>query len=204
MSVCSNGSADPGAPRRGAMAGGRNRLGAHGGNGHGYLKDAAAGAAGGLVGTWAMNQAQRLWSHTMNARPPESAAGKHDARDWQERTENQNSNELAAQALARTFIGRSLTERELAIAAPVVHFAFGAAVACLYGASTRFDRRRIGAGIAMGVALWLVADELAMPLFGLSRPTTERPLEIHLQAFSAHVVYGLVTEVARDAARSAL
>ena len=182
----------------------RNRTEEHEDNGYRYLKDAAAGAVGGLAGTWAMNQAQRAWSHAMNDRPPESAAGKHDARDWQERSENQNSNELAAQALAKTFIGRSLTERELAVAAPAVHFAFGAAVAALYGACTRFERRRPGAGVAMGAALWLIADELAMPLLGLSRPTTERPLEMHVQAFSAHVVYGLVSEVARDATRSVL
>jgi hypothetical protein len=157
-----------------------------------------------LAGTWAMNHAQRLWSEAMNDRPAESAAGKHDARDWQERSEHENSNELAAQALAQAIIGRRLTQDELAVAAPAVHFTFGALVAGLYGACVRNRRRSVGAGIAMGVALWIVADEIAMPLLGLSRPTSERPVEQHLQAFGAHVVYGLVTELARDATRSSI
>jgi uncharacterized membrane protein YagU involved in acid resistance len=167
-----------------------------------FVKAAAAGVVGGLVGTWAMNQAQRVWSDAMDDRPPESAAGKHDARDWQERSENQNSNELAAQALATATIGRRLAERELAVAAAIVHFAFGAAVAGLYGVCVAPERRRTGLGVAMGIGLWLAADEFAMPRLGLSRPTSERPFEMHLQAFSAHVVYGFVTEVTRHAVRS--
>jgi hypothetical protein len=67
----------------------------------------AIGAAlGGLAGTLAMNYAQRLWTVTAGERPPASAADLHDARDWQERSEHQNSNELAATALARLFLGR--------------------------------------------------------------------------------------------------
>ena len=60
------------------------------------IKGILAGAAGGLVGTWAMSHAQRLWTKAADTRVPESAGGKHDARDWQERSEHQNSNELAA------------------------------------------------------------------------------------------------------------
>ena len=167
-----------------------------------FVKDAAAGVVGGLLGTWAMNEAQRAWSDAINDRPPESAAGKHDARDWQERSENQNSNELAAQALATATVGRRLTHHEVAVAAPIIHFAFGAAVAALYSLCVAPERRRIDLGAAMGIGLWLVADEIAMPRLGLSGPTSERPFEMHLQAFSSHVVYGFVTEVTRHAVRS--
>jgi len=75
-----------------------------------------------------MNYAQRLWTLVVDRNAPASAAGPHDARDWQERTEDQNSNELAAQALACATINRRLSERELSIAAPVIHFSLGAAV----------------------------------------------------------------------------
>src|SRR5688572_33239656 len=76
---------------------------------------AIAGAIGGLAGTLAMNYAQRVWTLAVDEQPPVSAAGKHDARDWQERSECQNSNELAAQAIARATLHRSLTRRELSI-----------------------------------------------------------------------------------------
>jgi hypothetical protein len=160
------------------------------------LKSAAAGAIAGLAGTLAMNYAQRLWTKAADDSLPESAAGPHDARDWQERTEHQNSNELAAQALA-SLVGRRLTERQLAIAAPIVHFTFGAAVGALYGSMVA-SRDRHRTGIGLGTMLWLTADEIAMPLLGLSRSTLERPLEMHAQSLAAHCVYGIVTERVRQ------
>ena len=146
------------------------------------------------MGTLAMNIAQRAWTVLAGSPPRESAAGPHDARDWQERDEGQNSNELAAQALA-SLAGHRLTDRQLAIAAPAIHFAFGAAVGFAYGAITAARDRHTGVGL--GTALWLTADEIAMPLLGLSGPTTRRPLEIHLQSLAAHLVYGVVTEHVR-------
>src|SRR5688572_20671505 len=164
------------------------------------LTGAVAGAIGGVAGTLAMNYAQRAWTLAVDRHPPESAAGKHDARDWQERTEQQNSNELAAQALARTFLGRSLTGGELSIAAAAVHFSFGAAVGALYGALVKDRRQR--SGLALGTALWLSADEIAMPIMGLSDSTLERPAERHLQSLVAHLVYGIVAERTRVLIRS--
>jgi len=65
----------------------------------------AAGIVGGLAGTWVMNYTQRWWTLAVDGHPPHSAAGKHDARDWQERTERQNSNELAANRIATALTG---------------------------------------------------------------------------------------------------
>jgi hypothetical protein len=143
-----------------------------------------------------MSEAQRLWTHVVDDEAPESAGGRHDARDWQERSERQNSNELAAQAIARAALGRDLTREELRVAAPLVHYFFGAVMGAVYGA---YAERRIGpaSGAGFGTTVWLAADEIAMPLLGLSESTTRRPLELHLQAFVAHLVYGTVTEVTR-------
>jgi putative membrane protein len=164
-----------------------------------------AGAVGGLVGTWAMSKSQRLWTNAVDDHVPQSAGDEHDARDWQERSEGQNSNELAAQALAKTLLGRHLTCDELRIAAPVVHYTFGACVGALYGAcADRLRNHRTAAGIALGTTLWLTADEIAMPLLGLSEPTSRRPFEMHLQSFAAHLVYGLTAEAVRKPVREAL
>jgi putative membrane protein len=162
-----------------------------------------AGALGGCAGTWAMNYAQRWWTRAMGDAPPESAAGKHDAREWQERSEGQNSNELAAQKLAGPLLGRRLTRDELAIAAMLVHYCFGAAAGALYGAWVeRVGRRCFHTGVGLGTALWIGADEIAMPLLGLSEPTTRRPVEMHVQSFAAHIVYGVVAERVRSGVRS--
>jgi putative membrane protein len=161
-----------------------------------FLRAAVAGAAGAVVGTLAMNYAQRLWTLAIDGRAPASAADEHDARDWQERSEHQNANELAAQALATATIRRPLTSRELSIAARIIHFAFGAAVGAVHGVyATRHPKYRTGA--ALGIVLWCGADEIAMPVLGLSQSTLRRPLDMHLQSFVAHIVYGVTTEHAR-------
>jgi hypothetical protein len=163
-------------------------------------RHATNGAFAACAGTWAMSHAQRLWTRAAGAPVPHSAAGKHDARDWQEREEGQNANELAAQAVATRVTGRPLESKELRYAATAMHYAFGSAVGAVYGAvmGDRIERASrtstaLLSGAALGAALWVTADEIAMPLLGLSRPTTERGLERHLQSLTAHLVYGLVT-----------
>jgi uncharacterized membrane protein YagU involved in acid resistance len=167
------------------------------------LKGAFAGMVGGLVGTWVMSEYQRLWSR-VNRQEPQSAGGLHDARDWQEKNEDRNANELAAQAVARHTLGRTLTERELETGAPLMHYAFGTALGIVYGlAAERAAWATSGSGVGFGSAVWAGADEGAMPLIGWSRPQ-QHPLESHLQSFTAHFVYGLGTELVRRGVRAML
>jgi putative membrane protein len=169
------------------------------------LKGALAGIVGGLAGTYAMSEFQGLWSRVVDGYESRSAGGRHDARDWQERSEDDNANEAVAQAIAKYTVGRTLDRDALAIAAPAVHYAFGSAVAACYGAAAEATPEvRAGAGAGLGIALWAAADEVAMPLLGLSEPTSDRAAELHLQAFAAHVVYGLTTEAVRRVVRRAL
>jgi putative membrane protein len=169
------------------------------------VKGIVAGVAGGLAGTWAMNRFQRFWTRAVDGHAPHSAAGPHDARDWQERSEGQNSNEIAAQAIAEHTIDRRLTREELAVAAPAVHFAFGAAMGALYGGMVETSRKSgLLNGAAFGTSVWAAADEVAMPALGLSGPTTERPTEMHWQSFASHVVFGVTAETVRRGVRAAL
>jgi len=143
-----------------------------------------------------MSEAQRVWTHMVDGEAPQSAGGRHDARDWQERSEDQNSNELAAQAIAGVVLGRRLTHDELRLAAPFLHYSFGASVGALYGAYAE-GRSRDASGAAFGTTVWVAADEIAMPLLGLSDATTRRPFEMHMQSLMAHLVYGTATELTR-------
>jgi hypothetical protein len=164
-----------------------------------------AGLIAGLAGTWAMSEFQGLWSRAVDGREPQSAGGRHDARDWQERSEGQNANELAAQTVATYAAGRPLTRRELTVAAPAVHYTFGATVSALYGGLAETSpRATAGAGLAYGTAVWAAADEVAMPLFGLATRDQPYPVEAHLQSFASHVVFGVTTELVRRGVRAAL
>ena len=169
------------------------------------VKGALAGAIGGLAGTYAMNHFQRWWSHTVRGVEPASAAGRHDARDWQELEEGQNSNEIAAQTVAVHTIGRRLDREELKPAATAMHFAFGAAMGGVYGAFYEVSpsTRKMG-GAAFGTTVWAAADEVAMPMLGLSDPTTEQPPERHVHALAAHIVFGVTTEIVRRGVRALL
>jgi len=148
-----------------------------------------------------MSEVQRLWTHVVDGEPPESAGGRHEARDWQERSEHQNANELAAQAVAGFLFDRRLTRRELRVAAPLVHYLFGAAVGAIYGAYAE-RRQAHRSGAAFGTTVWLAADEIAMPLLALSDSTARRPVEMHLQSLVAHLVYGTATELTRRSVRA--
>jgi hypothetical protein len=143
-----------------------------------------------------MSEAQRLWTHAVDGDLPESAGGRHDARHWQERSEHQRSNEVAVQAILRSILGRSLTRQELRFAALLVHYLFGVAKGALYGAYAQW-RQAPRSGTGIGITVWLAADEIAMPLLGLSHSTTRRPLEMQLQPLVAHLVFGAATELTR-------
>jgi putative membrane protein len=164
-----------------------------------------AGLIGGLAGTWAMSQFQAMWSQATGSHNPDtaSAGGRHDARDWQERVEGRNANEEAADTVARHTIDRSLTREELELAAPAMHYAFGAAMGALYGGLREVSPgvRRMG-GSGWGSAVWAGADGIAVPLLGLSRPKTDYPLETHAQSYAAHIVFGVTTELVRRGVRA--
>lgn len=166
-----------------------------------------AGAVGGLVATWAMSEFQSLWSKAAGGHDSDggSAGGRHDAREWQERIEGANANEVAAHRVAKYTVGRRLTREELEKAAPAVHYAFGATMGALYGGLRELSPaiRTIG-GAGWGTAVWVGADEIAVPLLGLSRPDSEYPLEVHAQSYAAHLVYGVTTELVRRGVRALL
>jgi putative membrane protein len=165
-------------------------------------KGMAAGIAGGILASWTMNQFQAAWSKAAENYQSPSAGGKEDARDWQERSEGTNATEIAADTIARQTIERPLTRRELSVAAPLVHYAFGAAVGALYGGLAEVTPAvRACSGTAYGTAVWVGADEIGMPLLGLSDPDADRPVEMHAQAFASHLVFGLTLELVRRAVR---
>jgi putative membrane protein len=162
-----------------------------------------AGLIGGAVGTWAMSQVQALWSQAAEGFESPSACGRHDARDWQERNEGQNANELAAQTVAAHTIDRPLTREELEAAAPLMHYAFGSVLGAVYGVLVE-QRREVPplAGATFGAAVWIGADEIAMPALGLARRDVDYPMEAHLQSFAAHIVYGVTTDLVRRGLRA--
>jgi hypothetical protein len=188
-------------------------------NGHGerdVWKGLAAGVAGGLVASVAMNQFQALLSklfegdeksHGAQSQQQGSpghgigaalnAQGKDDPED--------DAAERIANAISVGVTDRELTKNEKEIAGIVFHYAMGISSGAIYGAVAEIiPEANVGAGLGFGAAVWAIADEGIVPAIGLSKTPTEYPLSIHAYAFASHLVYGLTTEIVRRAVRSVL
>jgi uncharacterized membrane protein YagU involved in acid resistance len=86
-----------------------------------------------------------------------------------------------------------------------VHYGVGTTSAAVYGALAEVAPLvTIGNGVGFGAGLWLLADEVAVPAAGLSKPAKEIPLTTHIYALVSHLVYGWITVTVRQAVRRAL
>jgi putative membrane protein len=52
-------------------------------------------------------------------------------------------------------------------------------------------------GVGVGIALWIGAHLIVMPLMGLTPPTAQLPASEDLSEFFGHAVWGFVIEVFR-------
>jgi putative membrane protein len=111
----------------------------------------------------------------------------------------------AASAISEGVFHHPLSPEEKKVAGPAVHYAMGATMGALYGALAELDTRAsLGAGIPFGAAVWLAADEVAVPALGLGKPPNQTPASIHASALASHAVYGLTTDLVRRGLRRVL
>ena len=172
-------------------------------------KGLAAGLIGGLVASWTMNRFQDVWSQV--AKGAETRQGNQETSDTQasefgSKPEVPDDTTMkAASAVSEGVFGHKLTQSEKKIGGAAVHYVLGTGVGGLYGAAAEMSPNvTAGAGLPFGAVFWLVVDEGAVPLLGLSEGPMEYPLSVHAYALSSHFVYGLTAEVVRRAVRGAL
>jgi hypothetical protein len=174
-------------------------------------KGAAAGFVGGLAASCAMTvfhalagAASRVFKggdplhpqHSVERGQPESA---------RQGARGDDATVRAADRIAREVLGREPSQREREIAGPALHYALGAVTGAAHGALAEVAPGVArGAGVPFGIAVWLAADVIGVPAFGLAPPPTQTPPSVHARALGAHLVYGLTTEAVRRAMRRAL
>jgi len=174
------------------------------------LKGVVAGLAGGLLASWTMNQFQAAWSRmasgeekphgAQSLQPSEGSTGAQS----QDGKEQDDATVETAKVISRAF-GHELQESEKKSAGALVHYAFGTATGGLYGALAEVSPQvSTAAGLPFGAAFWLIADEVSVPLLGLSKGPTEYPVSTHVYALASHLVYGLTTELSRRALRQVM
>jgi hypothetical protein len=173
-------------------------------------KGLVAGLAGGLVASWTMNQFQAAWtriqegsedSHgAQSMQPAEGSTG-----DQSQDVNQDDATVKAAKIISRDVLGHELQESEKKPAGAAVHYAFGTVSGGLYGALAEITPQvTAGAGVPFGAAFWLLADEISVPLLGLSKGPTEYPVSTHAYALASHLVYGATAELSRRAIRHVL
>ena len=159
-----------------------------------FWRSVGAGALGGLTASFVMNQFQSLLSKAQKA----LSRGNDDTERSSEGG-GEDATVKTAEAIAHIVFGCELSDADKKWAGPAVHYAFGTSMGALYGAlSEKLPVVSAGRGTAFGTALWLGADEIAVPATGLSGPATESPLSSHASALAAHLAYGLTTDLVRQ------
>ena len=174
-------------------------------------KGMLAGLAGGLIASWTMNQFQAAWT-----RVAEGAEKSHGAQSMQpsdgskgeQRGDVQEQDDATvetAKVISTNVFGHELQESEKEPAGAAVHYVFGTATGGLYGALAEVTPQVTAAGgLPFGAAFWLVADEISVPMLGLSKGPTEYPVSTHAYALASHLVYGVTAELSRRAVRQVL
>src|SRR4051812_39873150 len=135
--------------------------------------DLAIGLAAGTIAAGAMNLFQDIWSKYVSPPPPgETAAAK------------------AADAVSEEVSDARVKPSARKAADGVVHYLTGAVLGGLYGVlGGRLPMLFAGRGSAFGGLVWLICDEIAVPMLGLG--PRSKPAEEHWSALASHIVFGL-------------
>ncbi|NPC74865.1 DUF1440 domain-containing protein [Corallococcus exiguus] len=155
------------------------------------LQDILMGAAGGALGTFAMNQAQALISRLSESKQ-------------QDDSQQEPATEVAARKAAEG-AGVKLEGERKKQAGNVVHWSYGTLWGAVHGAlHERVPLTGKLFGVGFGLGLFLIGDELAVPLLRLAPPPQKVPAKSHLSALAAHIVYGTTAEGTYRLVRRAL
>ena len=166
------------------------------------------GLLGGAAGLLAMELVKRATAPLVKRRAPSPAGEELTARSsisviGEHHTPEESATDALGRIVYETVTGRAPSpgaQRKLSWG---VHIVYGLVVGSLYGAirggRDRGVARAVLGGALFGAGLWLLGDELAIPLLGLSDKPTSYPATSHLQSLAQHLGFGVATAAATDA-----
>ena len=156
-----------------------------------------------IIGSWVMVQFNHLiapagGTEEDQRRPHLDHRTQGQPNDWDGTIADEPGSRGVASLVAEKVAGRPLTESEKDIGGPIAHYLFGAFAGALYGAAAESNpEAAAGFGMPFGATVWVAADEMGMPLLGVSEPPTELPMSRHASALASHLVYGVTVECVR-------
>ena len=146
-------------------------------------KKVCVGAIAGLASAFVMERCLVLWDMTGLRVAKVGAYGL-----------DEEVNIETARRIWRTAFHKSLNDEDAKRIASALHHGFGFVSGAAYAAlSESWPQIRTGYGTAYGTAVFIVGDEIAVTAAGLSNPL-KKPIESHLSALFAHLIFGAVLE----------
>jgi uncharacterized membrane protein YagU involved in acid resistance len=186
------------------------------------VKGAIAGAVGGIVGTLAMAAFQQVWMRATTTLPElfnreqsdddrnrlkNAGVGESEFPQSEPRSHHHHvsPSERMVATVYREVIHRPARPMEMKIGGSAIHVGFGAAAGAIYGAAAEVESRvTIGEGTLFGAAVFIAADEIALPLTGLAETPQRTPPRRHLYALFSNLAFGAATEITRRFVREQL
>lgn len=161
----------------------------------GIVAGALAGAAGGA--------AMQVFHASLSGR---GRTGAYEPQSKKPVAPGEDATMRAAELAARTVGAERLEHAERQAAGPWMHYAFSVVCGASYGALREITPQAgLARGGRFGVAVWVGADQLALPLMRLSPwPLSAYSVGTNAQLLLAHVVFGIVTDLTWRTARRAL
>jgi hypothetical protein len=162
----------------------------------------AAGVIGGIVATWVLDkyqegalEATRRAENAVDADPVLSRQQEDQLRS------QQRSHIEAAERIAKSTFGKSLTRKQRRNVAPIVHYAVGALAGGAYGFAVEIlPVVRRGYGTGYSNLLFLGGSQAVLPWFNFG--TRQRiPRSSRANGLSAPLIYGAVLETTRRVVR---
>lgn len=148
--------------------------------------DAVKGIVAGTVAVWLMD---RVTWPLYNREDPVAHA-----REKEAQKEGKYVAQYAATRLAR-MAGRELTDREEWNYGQGIHYILGIGPAVAYSVLRhQYPAITAGRGLAYGLGLFAVMDEVAAPAMGLASGPTRYPWQAHARGLAGHLVVGLAID----------
>ena len=152
------------------------------------MRDALRGAIAGAAATWAMDQVTTVM---LALQAPDVTAREEAARL---RGKSPVTN-LVDKVEAGT--GLTVPPARRPMVEMAVHYALGIIPGAIYGVARRWiPFARLGNGLAFGLAIFAVNDELLNTKLGLASEPAAYPFETHVRGFAGHAILGVTTESA--------
>lgn len=180
-----------------------------------FLRDAVIGAAAGAIGTVVMEQFFKVLARLPTDRLDEMADYAEDEKVRAlddvsvtdvEPKEDENAPQTAGRAAYEAMTGHAPSKQMAEKLGTGMHWGMGVGMGALYGVlrGARDDGFDLGGGAAFGTSVWAMADEVAVPMLGLTAGPTAQPPSAHVKGLGAHIVYGVATAAAAQALEKVL